>query len=62
MHGSIFEPGNPFGESPWRRQRGALWDIGPHALSIVVPALGPVTYVVDDRGLGDTVTAADEFL
>jgi predicted dehydrogenase len=56
MYGSIFEPGNPFGESAWRRSRGALWDIGPHALSILVPALGPVTHVVADHGLGDTVT------
>ena len=56
MYASIFEPGNPFGESEWRRSRGALWDIGPHALSILLPALGPVTHVVADRGLGDTVT------
>ena len=27
-----------------------------HALSILLPALGPVTHVVADRGLGDTVT------
>lgn len=26
IHTSIFEPGNPFGESPWRRTRGPLWD------------------------------------
>jgi len=56
MHASIFEPGSPYAESPWRRSRGALWDIGPHALSILVPALGPVTHVIADRGLGDTVT------
>ena len=56
MYGSIFEPGNPFGESPWRKTRGALWDIGPHAVSILVPALGPVTHVIADHGLGDTVT------
>jgi predicted dehydrogenase len=56
MYASIFEPGNPFGDSEWRRARGALWDIGPHALSILLPALGPVTHVVADRGLGDTVT------
>ena len=56
MYGSIFEPGNPYGESEWRRSRGALWDIGPHALSILVPALGPVTHVLADHGLGDTVT------
>ena len=56
IYASIFEPGNPFGESEWRRARGALWDVGPHALSILLPALGPVTHVVADRGLGDTVT------
>jgi predicted dehydrogenase len=56
LYGSIFEPGNPYGESQWRRSRGALWDVGPHALSILVPALGPVTHVIADRGLGDTVT------
>lgn len=33
-----------------------MWDIGPHALSILLPALGPVTHVIADRGLGDTVT------
>ena len=55
MYASIFEPGNPYGESQWRRDRGALWDIGPHALSILLPALGPVTSVIADHGLGDTV-------
>jgi predicted dehydrogenase len=56
MYGSIFESGNPYGKSEWRRARGALWDIGPHALSILVATLGPVTHVLADRGLGDTVT------
>jgi predicted dehydrogenase len=56
MYASIFEPGNPFGQSPWRRERGALWDIGPHGLSILLPVLGPVDRVVAERGLGDTVT------
>ena len=27
---SIFTPGNPFGESQWRRDRGALWDDEAH--------------------------------
>lgn len=53
--GSIFHPGNPFGVSPWRRDHGALWDLGPHALSILVPALGPVCGVTATRGAGDTV-------
>jgi predicted dehydrogenase len=56
IYASIFEPGSPYAHSAWRRERGALWDIGPHALSILVPALGPVTGVVADRGLGDSVT------
>lgn len=45
VFGSIFQPGNPFGGSPWRREHGGLWDVGPHALSVVLPVLGPVTRV-----------------
>ena len=52
---SIFEPGNPFGESPWRHERGALWDLGPHALALLVPTLGPVDQVEAVRGRGDEV-------
>jgi predicted dehydrogenase len=55
---SIFEPGNPFGESPWRRDRGALWDIGPHALAFLLPTLGPVEQVSAVRGRGDEVHLA----
>jgi predicted dehydrogenase len=47
--------GSPFAASPWRQERGALWDIGPHALSVFVPALGPVTAVQAGAGLRDTV-------
>ena len=43
--GSIFGPDNPFGASPWRRESGGLWDLGPHALSLVLPVLGPVAEV-----------------
>jgi predicted dehydrogenase len=49
-YANIFEPGNPFGASPWRQARGALWDIGPHALSAVLPVLGEVTSVAARRG------------
>ena len=42
-------------DTPWRRQYGALWDIGPHALSLFVPALGPVVSVQAGAGLRDTV-------
>ncbi len=43
--GSIFQPGNPFGESAWRKESGGLWDVGPHAVALVLPVLGPVTEV-----------------
>ena len=32
----------PFGDSPWRREHGALRDIGPHLFSYLTAALGPV--------------------
>ncbi|GAA2888958.1 oxidoreductase [Actinoplanes cyaneus] len=51
--GSIFTPDNPFGASPWRRERGGLWDVGPHALSLVLPVLGPVTEVTGMAGERD---------
>ncbi|MGY1917104.1 Gfo/Idh/MocA family protein [Blastococcus sp. SYSU DS0973] len=47
--------GSPFATSPWRQEHGALWDIGPHALSLLVPALGPVVAVQAGAGLRDTV-------
>jgi predicted dehydrogenase len=55
---SIFEPGNPFGASPWRRERGALWDVGPHALAALLPTLGPVAQVEAVRGPRDEVHLA----
>lgn len=58
MLASIFEPGNPFGESPWRRERGALWDIGPHALALLLPTLGDVEQVEAVRGHRDEVHLA----
>jgi predicted dehydrogenase len=51
--GSIFVPDNPFGASPWRRERGGLWDVGPHALAVVLPVLGPVTEVTAVAGPRD---------
>ena len=55
---SIFEPGNPFGQSPWRREQGSLWDIGPHALSALLPALGKVERVMAVSGPRDEVHLA----
>ena len=53
---SLQEPDNPFGSSPWRWESGALWDIGPHALSTLSAALGPVTSLTAVGGDGDLVS------
>jgi predicted dehydrogenase len=53
--GTALEPGSPFAGSPWRRRKGALWDLGPHLLSLTIPALGPVERLAAGTGLGDTV-------
>ena len=53
--GTALQPGSPFAGSPWRHRKGALWDLGPHILSLVLPALGPVERVAAGTGLGDTV-------
>jgi predicted dehydrogenase len=53
---SLQEPDNPFGASPWRHERGALWDTGPHALSTLGAALGPVSSLTAVGGDGDLVT------
>ncbi len=55
MHASIFQPGNPYGSSAWRREHGGLWDIGPHALSVVLPVLGDITEVTAVDGPRETV-------
>jgi predicted dehydrogenase len=52
---NVFIEGNPFGASPWRREKGALWDVGPHALSVLLPVLGDVRSVVAGSGRGDQV-------
>lgn len=49
------DPDNPFRDSPWRHRSGALWDIGPHALSTLTLALGPVSSLTAAGGIDDTV-------
>jgi predicted dehydrogenase len=53
--GTALLPGSPFAGSEWRRRKGALWDLGPHLLSLALPVLGPVERVAAGTGLGDTV-------
>lgn len=52
---NIRSESNPFGASPWRHEKGGLWDIGPHALSMLLPALGDVTSVAAGGGVRDQV-------
>ncbi|MFE2282255.1 Gfo/Idh/MocA family protein [Streptomyces sp. NPDC059454] len=55
--GAVFtSDGNPFAASEWRREKGALWDVGPHALSVLLPVLGePRRVTAAAYGPGDTV-------
>ncbi|MFF4048701.1 Gfo/Idh/MocA family protein [Streptomyces chartreusis] len=55
--GAVFSgDDSPFADSPWRREKGALWDVGPHALSVLLPVLGDVRGVTAAaHGPGDTV-------
>ena len=53
---SLQQADNPFGSSPWRHETGALWDIGPHALSTLGAALGPVVSLRAVGGERDLVT------
>ncbi|AZQ32428.1 Gfo/Idh/MocA family oxidoreductase [Streptomyces cyaneochromogenes] len=55
--GAVFsDDGSPFAASPWRREKGALWDVGPHALSVLLPVLGDAQRVAAAaHGPGDTV-------
>jgi predicted dehydrogenase len=48
---------NPFANSPWRHERGALWDLGPHALSVLMGILGKVTAVSAIQGTRDQTHA-----
>ncbi|NGO06704.1 Gfo/Idh/MocA family oxidoreductase [Streptomyces sp. HC44] len=54
--GSVFTSDSPFAASPWRGEKGGLWDVGPHALSVLLPVLGDVERVAAAaRGPKDTV-------
>ncbi|GAB3073731.1 Gfo/Idh/MocA family oxidoreductase [Intrasporangium mesophilum] len=55
---SLQDADNPFGSSPWRQERGALWDTVPHAISTLSACLGPVQSVTAASGAGDLVNLA----
>jgi predicted dehydrogenase len=50
--GSALRESNPF-NTPWRQDKGALWDVGPHLVSLLWASLGPVTSVTADAGPAD---------
>ena len=50
--GSAMRPGSPF-NTPWRRDKGGLWDLGPHVISLLWASLGEVRSVTADAGRGD---------
>jgi len=58
--GSIDEPDSPYRNSTWRHEKGGLWDLGPHALSLLGELLPPVTGVGAGHGVRDTVNVVLE--
>ncbi|MFE3489379.1 MULTISPECIES: Gfo/Idh/MocA family oxidoreductase [Streptomyces] len=55
--GSLYAAGSrrhEYADSPWRREKGGLWDVGPHALSVLIPVLGDVRHLTAARGPADT--------
>jgi len=50
--GTVYTESSPF-NTPWRREKGALWDLGPHVISLLWPILGPVDSVTAVAGRGD---------
>jgi len=54
--GALYAPdaANEYAASPWRREKGGLWDVGPHVLSVLIPVLGDVTHLTAARGRADT--------
>jgi predicted dehydrogenase len=50
--GSALAQSSPF-DTPWRRVHGGLWDLGPHAVSLLWASIGPVVSVLADSGPGD---------
>jgi predicted dehydrogenase len=50
--GSALRQGSPF-NTAWRREKGGLWDLGPHVISLMWAGLGAVRSVTADAGRGD---------
>jgi len=52
--GSALGDENPF-NTPWRAVHGGLWDVGPHAISILLKTIGGIRSVHGVRGDADLV-------
>ena len=50
--GTAWQADSPF-NTPWRREMGGLWDVAPHAVSLLWASLGPVVSVTADAGRDD---------
>jgi predicted dehydrogenase len=50
--GSALRTSSPF-NTPWRNDKGGLWDVGPHVVSLLWASLGPVRSVTADTGPRD---------
>jgi predicted dehydrogenase len=50
--GTAWQAGSPF-STPWRRDKGGLWDLGPHLISLLWASLGPVRSVTARAGRAD---------
>lgn len=50
--GTALSESSPF-NTPWRHDKGGLWDLGPHVVSMLWASLGPVVRVTADAGVGD---------
>jgi len=50
QHTEAMLPGSPYARSVWRQAEGAaLWDLGPHALSVLTAILGPIECISASR-------------
>lgn len=52
---ALSAPDSPYLSSTWRVEHGALWDLGPHVMSLLLAALGPIDGVRAAGGTRDLV-------
>src|SRR5579859_2086321 len=50
--GSALRAVSPF-NTPWRHDKGGLWDLAPHLVSLLWASLGPVRSVTAEAGVAD---------